>query len=307
MCEAGDGFGSVVLGLRDTAFGREVVDLDHLGLAALWCEDHFQGALARNDTVLGAVLVAKSVAADDDGLFPSRHEARDGGNNNRRAEDGSSPGMLSACFRTSLPKCTLQLVSNGAVGRQPHLLELELLDTLLIRSDGCALDADRVLLDSLGGIECYLVVGLITVWQTKIVVLEVNVEVGVNKLQRSVCCLQRSNLHGVGRTLSLMTCQMILVISSPSSSTTGFLTFIFLIGVDDAILYCPMCVYRLAGVALTVLAGVLRGLESWADVAADCEAKQRVAKLQVWRGDSRAIEVAERIAAGAAIAGLMAR
>jgi hypothetical protein len=45
----------------------------------------------------------------------------------------------------------------------------------------------------------------------------------------------------IGRTLSLMVCQMILVISSPSSSTTGFLTLIFLIPAEDAILYCPMC------------------------------------------------------------------
>ena len=80
----------------------------------------------------------------------------------------------------------LQLVSDGAVGRQPHLLELKLLDTLLIWGDGRALDTDRVLLDSLGGIECYLVVGLVTVFQTEIVVLEVNVEVGVDELAYSV-------------------------------------------------------------------------------------------------------------------------
>lgn len=72
----------------------------------------------------------------------------------------------------------------------------------------------------------------------------------------------------VGRTLSLMTCQMILVISSPSSSTTGFLTFIFWVPEEDAILNCPICVYR-ADVVATEERGVLRrGLKSCADVAA---------------------------------------
>lgn len=74
------------------------------------------------------------------------------------------------------------MVTNGTVGREPHLLELELLNTLLIGGDGRALDTDRVLLDGLGGIESDLVVGLITVLETEIVVLKVNVEVGVDEL-----------------------------------------------------------------------------------------------------------------------------
>ena len=59
-------------------------------------------------------------------------------------------------------------------------------------------------------------------------------------------------------------------------------------------------------VARELFAVVRRGLESGADVAAVWEAKQRVAKLQVCRRGSRAIDVAERIAAGVAVAGLMA-
>ena len=99
---------------------------------------------------------------------------------------------------------------------------------------------------------------------------------------------------------------MILVISSPSSSTTGFLTWIFLIPAEDAILYCPIWVYNLDVAARELFAVARRGLESCADVAAVWEAKQRVAKVQVCRRGSRAIDVAERIAAGAEVAGLMA-
>lgn len=45
------------------------------------------------------------------------------------------------------------------------LLQLELLDTSLIWGDGGTLDADTVLLDSLGGLDGDLVIGLITVLQ----------------------------------------------------------------------------------------------------------------------------------------------
>lgn len=60
----------------------------------------------------------------------------------------------------------VQDVSDGAVGGQPHLLELELLDTGLIGGDGGALDADAVLLDSFSGVDGDLVICLVTVGET---------------------------------------------------------------------------------------------------------------------------------------------
>ena len=48
----------------------------------------------------------------------------------------------------------------GAIGRTPHLLQLELLHARLVRRDGRALDADIVLEDRLGRLDRYLVVGL---------------------------------------------------------------------------------------------------------------------------------------------------
>lgn len=58
-----------------------------------------------------------------------------------------------------------------------------------------------------------------------------------------------------------------------------------------------------------VVAVVRLGLKSLADVAAVWYDKQRVAaaKEHVWQRESRAMEAAERIAAGFANAGLMAR
>lgn len=65
---------------------------------------------------------------------------------------------------------------------QHTLLELELLNTGFIWGDGGTLDTDRVLLDGLGGINGDLVVGLITILESEIVVLEVDVEVWVDEL-----------------------------------------------------------------------------------------------------------------------------
>jgi hypothetical protein len=182
VCKAANRLGGVVLGLGDTALGGEVVDLDDLGLAALGSEDHLQCALAVDDTILGAVLVAECVAADDDRLLPAGDEAGNGGDNDGGTEDGSSAVPVLAFPRDLSLQGSLQVVTDGTVGRQPHLLELELLDALLVGCDGRALDTDRVLLDGLGGIERDLVVRLIAVGQAEIVVLEVDVEVRVDEL-----------------------------------------------------------------------------------------------------------------------------
>jgi hypothetical protein len=161
-----DALGGVVLSLRDAAFGSlvELEDLDGFGLAAFGREDHFELAGALNDLVFGAVLVAESVAADDYGLFPAGDEAGDFRDDDGFSEDGAA-----------------EVVPDGAVGGQPHLLELKLFDALLVGGDGGALDADAVLLDRLGGVERDLVVCLVAVGQAEVVVFEVDVQVGVDE------------------------------------------------------------------------------------------------------------------------------
>ena len=62
------------------------------------------------------------------------------------------------------------------------LLQVELLDTGLIGGDGGTLDTNTILLNGLGGINGNLVVGLITVLNTQIVVLEINIKVRQNQL-----------------------------------------------------------------------------------------------------------------------------
>ena len=99
-------------------------------------EDDFELAGLGGDVVGGAVLVAKSVTADADWLLPAGHEegnvlAHDWLTENDAVED----------------------VTDGAVGRLPHRLQLEFLDTLLIGGDGGALDGDVVLQGGVGRVD----------------------------------------------------------------------------------------------------------------------------------------------------------
>lgn len=48
----------------------------------------------------------------------------------------------------------------GAIGRAPHLLQLEFFHALLVWRDGRALDSDIVLENGLGRLDCYSIVGL---------------------------------------------------------------------------------------------------------------------------------------------------
>lgn len=103
VSEAGDGLVGVVLGLGHTAALLELEDLNLLGLAALGGVDHAQLTGTGQDAVLGAVLVAKGVTADDNGLLPAGDEAGDAGDDNGLAEDGTAEG-----------------ISDGAIGGEPH-------------------------------------------------------------------------------------------------------------------------------------------------------------------------------------------
>lgn len=82
-------------------------------------------------------------------------------------------------------RATLSVVSElgwHARGGEHTLLEVELFHTGLVRRDGGTLDANRVLLDGLGGIEGDLILGLIAILESQIVVLEVDVQVREDEL-----------------------------------------------------------------------------------------------------------------------------
>mmetsp|Transcript_33511 Transcript_33511/g.51484 ORF Transcript_33511/g.51484 Transcript_33511/m.51484 type:complete len:253 (+) Transcript_33511:527-1285(+) len=144
------------------------LELEHfdlgLGGSAVGLEDHGEFSGLAGHEVLGSVLVAKGVSANDNGLGPSRHKSGDVVNDNGLSEHGS-----------------VELVSDGSVGALPHLLEAEFLDTGLIGSNGGALNADLVLLDGVGSVEGDLIVGLVSLLDAQVEVLDIDVEVGVDE------------------------------------------------------------------------------------------------------------------------------
>ena len=137
--------------------------LDHRAVLAVELDG--QLALAGHLEVGGAVLVAEGVAADDDRLRPA---------GTRR---GTFLQMIGS--RKMTPPRMLRIVPLGDF----HIsLRLELLHARLVGRDGGALDADAVLLDGLGGIDRDLVVGGVAVLDAEVVVVEVDVEIGVDQL-----------------------------------------------------------------------------------------------------------------------------
>ena len=137
--------------------------LDHLAVLADEFDREF--ALAGEFEISGAILIAESVTADDDGLRPARHQARHIRADDRLADDDAAED-----------------VADRAIRRFPHLLEIEFLHPRFIGRDGGAFDADAMLLDRICGIDGDLVLGLVAVLDGKIVILEQNIEIGMDEL-----------------------------------------------------------------------------------------------------------------------------
>jgi hypothetical protein len=118
------------------------------------------------DKEVSAIInVTEGVSADDNRLAPVFDESGD-----ILYDDGLSEDSA------------VEIVPDRAVGALPHLLELELFDSGLVRSDGGALDADLALFDGLGGVEGDLVVGLISILDAQVEVLDVKIKEWMDEL-----------------------------------------------------------------------------------------------------------------------------
>src|SRR5690606_25668100 len=100
-------------------------------------------------SVCRAVLVTKSVTADNDRLCPTWNKTRNVADDDRLTEN-----------------CTIKDVTDCSVRRFPHLLKFEFFNTLLIRSDCRTLDTDVVFLDCFCSFDCYFIVSCITVFHS---------------------------------------------------------------------------------------------------------------------------------------------
>lgn len=123
----------------------EVVDFSRFRFAIFAFEDDRHSSRLADDHILGTVLISESVTSDDNRIRPAGNETRDVFAQNRLTEDRSSEN-----------------ISDGSIGRQPHLFQLEFFHALLVWSDGGTFDSNIVLENSVGGVDCDLIVSLIT-------------------------------------------------------------------------------------------------------------------------------------------------
>ena len=72
---------------------------------------------------------------------------------------------------------TIQNVANSAVGRLPHLLQVEFFYTGFIWCDCCAFHANTVLQNGMCRVNRYLIVRCVTIFDAQVVVLKIDVEI----------------------------------------------------------------------------------------------------------------------------------
>lgn len=145
----------------DTGSG-EVVNGQSEGVFSLVFDGDVTGSF---DEEIGAVVdITEGVTANDDGFGPVFDESGDVFDEDGFSEDG-----------------TVEVVSDGSVGRFPHFFEFELLDSGFVGGDGGALDTDFAFLDGFGSVKGDLVVGFISVFHTEIKVLDVEIEEGMDQ------------------------------------------------------------------------------------------------------------------------------
>jgi hypothetical protein len=141
------------------ALGFKLVNLVSHRLTAIIRSKHeFALSWLGHNIVLTHVLISKSMSTHNNWLDPSRNKSWYIFDYDRFSEHSA-----------------IQDISDCAVGRFPHFLKLELFDSCLIRSDGSTLDADFALFDSIGSINSDLVISSISVLDTKIIVLNIEV------------------------------------------------------------------------------------------------------------------------------------
>lgn len=170
----------------------EVMHVEHLLRAAIGGGVAQRDLAGTGDAGFGrAVDVAIGMAADHDGLCPVRDKARHVGADDRFTEDRA-----------------IKDIADGPVGRAPHLLEAKFFYPCLVWGDGGAFHAHAVPAHGFGGFHGYAVIGLVTVGNAKVIIFQVDIQIGQDQPFADEVQIMR-------------------VISSPSISTTGFLTLIF--------------------------------------------------------------------------------
>ena len=138
--------------------------------AVFWLKFYRQFAGTGDPEVRGPILVTKSMTPDHNRMGPARHQPRHVGTEDRFPENRPA-----------------QNVPDGAIGRAPHLFEVEFLDPLFIGGDGGTFHADPMFKDGMGRIDGDLIVGLIAFFDAEIVISQVNIQIGQDQFVLDPC------------------------------------------------------------------------------------------------------------------------
>jgi hypothetical protein len=102
------------------------------------------------------------MTTNDDRLGPSWDRLGDGFEDDRFPEDSTAEDVtdLRVSANAQWHFKARRSTTYSTIGTPPHLLQLELLHSGLVRGNSRTLDTDRVLLDRLGAVNSDLVIGL---------------------------------------------------------------------------------------------------------------------------------------------------
>ena len=112
--------------------------------AIIWCEFNFNLSWFCDNIILAPILISECMSTNNDGLCPSWDKSWDVRNDDWFSEHGS-----------------IKNVSNSSVGRSPHLLKLEFLNSAGIWSNCSALDSNFMLLCCFCSVNSDLIICLI--------------------------------------------------------------------------------------------------------------------------------------------------
>ena len=118
-----------------------------------------------NNVVLASVLITECVSTYDNWLDPAWNQTRNVFDNDWLTEN-----------------CSIKNVSDCSIWTLPHLSQIELLNTISIGSNCCTFDSHLVFQDSFSAVNRDLIFCLVTVCDTQVVVLLLDINVWVDVL-----------------------------------------------------------------------------------------------------------------------------
>lgn len=156
MSKVLDAFIHIVHSQSNPSFTFEFIHFHALLFTFSISENDFKGSWSVNYKISGSVLVSKGMSSNDNWLFPSWNQSWNVANDDRLSEYS-----------------TIENISDGSVWTFPHVFKVEFFDSGFIRSDGSAFYTNFAFFDCIGSIDGDLVVGGISVLNTKIKVFDI--------------------------------------------------------------------------------------------------------------------------------------